>query len=188
MDVFGGGGSAASQKDFPSLISYDSIFGDSAIQLTLRDILVVGVTIPLMLLLTFFVRKTKWGTAMRAVAQNPAAAGLMGIDVERVIGYTFFLGGFLGGVAAVIYSLYNNTIYFQMGYRIGIDGFTAAVLGGIGHLPGAVLGGLVIGLMRALVDQYLATKWTNIVVFLVLILVLVFRPAGLLGAKVRDKV
>ena len=92
------------------------------------------------------------------------------------------------GVASVVFSLYNNTIYFQMGYRAGIDAFTAAVLGGIGSLPGAVLGGLSIGLVRALSDQYLETRWTNVMVFAILILVLVFRPAGLLGAKTREKV
>ena len=91
-------------------------------------------------------------------------------------------------LASVIFALYNNTIYFQMGYRAGIDAFTAAVLGGIGSLPGAVLGGLVIGLARAFSDQYLETQWTNVLVFAVLILVLVFRPSGLLGAKQKDKV
>ena len=100
--------------------------------------------------------------AMRAVAQDRLAAQLMGIPVDRVIGQTFLIGGGLAGVASVVSSVYNNTIYFQMGYRAGIDAFTAAVLGGIGSLPGAVLGGLVIGLARALCDQYIETRWTNV--------------------------
>jgi branched-chain amino acid transport system permease protein len=91
-------------------------------------------------------------------------------------------------VASVVFAIYNNTIYFQMGYRAGIDAFTAAVLGGIGNLPGAVLGGLVIGLARAFCDQYIATRWTNVLVFVVLILVLVFRPSGILGARIKEKV
>ena len=125
---------------------------------------------------------------MRAVAQNPTAAKLMGIEVDSIIGITFVIGGMLGGVAAVIYALNYNTIYFQMGFRVGIDAFTAAVLGGIGNLPGAVLGGILIGVIRALSDQYLATQWTNIVVFSLLIIVLVFRPSGLLGIRVKEKV
>ncbi len=125
---------------------------------------------------------------MRATAQNPMAAQLMGIDVDRVIGATFLIGGALGGAASVIYALYINTISFQMGYRTGLYAFTAAVLGGIGNLPGAVLGGLLIGLVRSLSDQYIEARWTNAVVFAILILILVFRPSGLLGARLREKV
>src|ERR1039457_1380994 len=141
-----------------------------------------------MVLLTWFVKGTRSGKAMRAVAQDRLAARLMGIPVDRVIGQTFLIGGALAGVASVVSSVYNNTIYFQMGYRAGIDAFTAAVLGGIGSLPGAVLSGLLIGLVRAFSDAYLATRWTNVMVFSILILVLVFRPSGLLGAKQREKV
>ena len=142
----------------------------------------------MMLGLTYFVKYTRMGKAMRAVAQNPMAAQLMGVDIDKVIGWTFAVGGSLGGVASVVYALCYNTIYFQMGFRVGIDAFTAAVLGGIGNLPGALLGGVSIGIIRALSDQYVATQWTNTVVFCVLILVLVFRPSGILGARVREKV
>jgi branched-chain amino acid transport system permease protein len=134
------------------------------------------------------IKFTRLGKAMRAVAQNPLAARLMGIDVDRTIGTAFFIGGGLAGVASVVYALYNNTIYYQMGFRVGIDAFTAAVLGGIGNLPGAVLGGIVIGLIRAMSDQYIATEWTNVCVFAVLILVLILRPSGLLGVSQREKV
>jgi branched-chain amino acid transport system permease protein len=149
---------------------------------------VLLVTVPLMLLLTLFVTATRIGTAMRATAQNPVAARLMGIDVDRVIATTFALGGGLGGVAAVVYCLSINAISFQMGYRLGMDAFTAAVLGGIGNLPGAVLGGLLIGVVRALCEGFIASEWSNVSVFAVLIVALVFRPAGLLGASVREKV
>ncbi len=188
MAVFGMGRTAAAPKDFPDLISNRSLLGDSAISFTVKDLMVIGITIPLMLGLTWFVKRTRTGKAMRAVAQDQLAAKLMGIPVDGVIGNTFLLGGALAGVASVVYALYNNTIYFQMGYRAGIDAFTAAVLGGIGSLPGAVLGGLLIGLVRAFSDQYLETRWTNVMVFTILILVLVFQPSGLLGAKQREKV
>jgi branched-chain amino acid transport system permease protein len=188
MDVFGAGKAAAAPRDFPVLVSNANLFGNANVQFTAKDLLVLLVTLPLMVGLTWFVRRTRAGKAMRAVAQDRVAAQLMGINVDRVIGQTFLLGGGLAGVASVVFALYNNSIYFQMGYRAGIDAFTAAVLGGIGSLPGAVLGGLLIGLARAMSDQYLATHWTNVIVFTILILALVFRPSGLLGAKHREKV
>ena len=188
MDVFGMGKAAAAPKDFPVLVSNDNLLGNPDVQFTAKDALVFVVTIPLMIALTWFVKRTRSGKAMRAVAQDQLAAKLMGIDVNRIIGVTFLIGGALAGVASVVSALYNNSIYFQMGYRAGMDAFTAAVLGGIGSLPGAVLGGLCIGLARAMSDQYLATRWTNVMVFAILILVLVFRPSGILGAKHREKV
>lgn len=188
MDVFGGGKAAASPKDFPDLLGYHNLLGDSEIQITSKDLLVLATTVPLMLGLTWFVTRTRLGTAMRACAQDPTAAALMGIDVNRVVSATFALGGALAGVASVVWCLYNNSLSFQMGYRVGIDAFTAAVLGGIGNLPGAVIGGVAIGLVRAFSDQWIATAWTNVVVFAVLIGFLIFRPSGILGARVREKV
>ena len=188
LESFGMGVAPASPKDFPSLLPTDNLLGESSVQISYRDLAVVGVTIPLLLLLSAFVKYTRWGVAMRAVAQNPDAAKLMGINVHRIVGLAFFIGGALGGVASVVYAVFNNTVYFQMGYRIGLDGFTAAVLGGIGNLTGAVIGGILIGVIRALSDQYIATRWTGVVVFSILVLVLVFRPTGLLGSRVREKV
>ncbi len=188
MEVFGMGKAAAAPKDFPVLVSNRNLLGDSNVQFTVKDLMVFVVTVPLMVALTWFVKRTRTGKAMRAVAQDRVAAQLMGIDVDRIIGMTFLIGGALAGVASVVFAQYNNTIYFQMGYRAGMDAFTAAVLGGIGSLPGAVLGGLLIGVSRAFSDQYIATRWTNVMVFAILILVLVFRPSGLLGAKHREKV
>jgi branched-chain amino acid transport system permease protein len=183
------GGSAAAPKDFPALFSADNLLGeDAALLITWRELFVWIVTIPIMAILTFVVQKTTMGKAMRAVAQNPMAAKLMGINVDRVIGQTFIIGGVLAGIASVVYSLYNNTIFFQMGYRAGMDAFAAAVIGGIGNLPGAFLGGLFIGIVRALSDGYIATSWTNVVVFSLLVAVLVFKPSGLLGAHFREKV
>jgi branched-chain amino acid transport system permease protein len=125
---------------------------------------------------------------MRAVSQNPTAAQLMGINVERVIGRTFVIGGVLGGFASVIYALYINTIGFQIGYINGLYAFTAAVLGGIGNIPGAVLGGLVIGLVRSLGAAYVGARWATAIIFGILIVILVFRPSGLLGERTREKV
>lgn len=183
------GGSAAAPKDFPALFSSDNLLGeDAALLITWRELFVWVVTIPIMAILTYVVQRTTMGKAMRAVAQNPTAAKLMGINVDRVIGQTFIIGGILAGIASVVYSLYNNTIFFQMGYRAGMDAFAAAVIGGIGNLPGAFLGGLFIGIVRALSDGYIATSWTNVVVFSLLVAVLVFKPSGLLGAHFREKV
>lgn len=178
----------AADKNVPNLVPARNLLGDSAVQFTLKDALVIGVTVPIMVGLTLFVKYTKLGTAMRATAQNPVAAQLMGIDVDRVIGATFVIGGALGGVASVIYALYINTISFQMGFQNGLYAFTAAVLGGIGNLPGAVLGGLVIGLVRALGSGYVDEKWTSALIFAILIVILIFRPSGLLGARTREKV
>jgi branched-chain amino acid transport system permease protein len=191
MEVFNNGNAAAAPKSFPDLLSSDNLLGDTAnVVITARDVMVALVTIPLMIGLTLFINRTRMGTAMRAVAQNPTAAKLMGIDVDRVIGQTFFIGGILAGVASVIAALYTGSIHFQMGYRNGMDAFTAAVLGGIGNLPGAVLGALVIGVVRAVMEGWVPNggQWSNTVVFATLICVLVFRPTGILGSRVREKV
>jgi len=192
MQVFGGGLAAAAPKSFPPLIPNTNVLHSlglsTNVQFTLRDLMVWGVTAPLLFSFALFVQYTRLGKAMRATAQNPVAAQLLGIDVNRVIGATFMLGGALGGFAAVIYPLFNPTIHFQLGYRSGMDAFTAAVLGGIGNLPGAMLGGILIGLVRSMSDQYIETRWTNAVVFSILILILIFRPNGLLGARTREKV
>jgi branched-chain amino acid transport system permease protein len=174
--------------NFPDILPNRNLLGIEALRFTAKDLLVILVTVPLMAGLTIFVRFTKLGKAMRATAQNPVAARLMGIDVDRVIGWTFAIGGLLAGAASVIYGLTINTVSFQMGYQNGLYAFTAAVLGGIGNLPGAMLGGIVIGLVRSLGSQYVGEQWTSALVFAILILLLVFRPSGLLGARTREKV
>jgi len=188
MEVFGGGRAAAAPKAFPSLISNQNLLGASGLRITPKDLVVVGSSLAVMAALYVFVRHSKLGKAMRATAQNPTAARLMGIDVDRVIAWTFAIGGALAGFAAVIYGLYINTINYQIGYQNGLYAFTAAVLGGIGNIPGAVLGGLVIGLVRAFGDQYIGAQWQPAVLFGMLIVILVFRPAGLLGAHTPEKV
>jgi len=173
--------------NFPDVLPNKNLLGSSSIRFTAKDLLVILVTVPLMAGLTVFVRFTKLGKAMRATAQNPTAARLMGIDVDRVIGWTFAIGGLLAGAASVIYGLTINTVSFQMGYQNGLYAFTAAVLGGIGNLPGAMLGGIVIGLVRSLGSQYVGEQWTSALVFAILILLLIFRPSGLLGERVAER-
>ncbi len=175
--------------NFPDLISNDNLIGkDSNIRITYKDVLIVAVTIPLMLALTVFVKVTRLGKAMRATAQNPIAAQLMGIDTNFVIAATFAIGGALAGAASLIYAVTVNTVSYTMGFQNGLFAFTAAVLGGIGRIPGAVLGGLVIGLVRSFGSAYVGEMWTNALVFGILIVILIFRPTGLLGTPAREKV
>jgi branched-chain amino acid transport system permease protein len=153
-----------------------------------KDLMVLAVTLPVMVALTLFVRRARLGKAMRATAQNPVAARLMGIDVDRVIATTFAIGGALAGVAAVVYGLYNNTVGYMMGFQTGLYAFTAAVLGGIGNIPGAVLGGVLIGLTRSLGSAYVGEQWSEALIFGILIVILIFRPSGILGARGGEKV
>jgi branched-chain amino acid transport system permease protein len=156
------------------------------------DVFAVAITVPLLIGLLWFVGATKYGKAMRATAQDPDAARLMGIDVDRTIALTFLLGGLMAGAAGLIYALYNGTIRFNQGFTAGLIAFTAAVMGGIGNLKGAVAGGLIIGVIQAISDSgdflglQLGPQWTPAVVFGVLILVMVFRPQGLFGEETRE--
>ncbi|HET6572442.1 MAG TPA: branched-chain amino acid ABC transporter permease [Fimbriiglobus sp.] len=174
--------------NFPNLLPDANLLEGSGVRVTAKDLMVIGVTVPLMVALTLFVKFTRLGRAMRATAQDPTAAKLMGIDTDRVIGATFAIGGGLGGAASVVYGLYVNTVSYQMGFQNGLYAFTAAVLGGIGSIPGAVLGGILIGLVRAWGSAYVGERWSGALVFVVLIVVLVFRPTGLLGSRTREKV
>ena len=164
-----------------------SVFGITNITISAEQVFVALVTIPLLLALSWFVTKTRQGKAMRATAQDPDTAGLMGVDVNRTIAITFLIGGALAGAAGVVQILYNNTTVWNLGFRFGLNSFTSAVLGGIGNLQGAVLGAMVLGLINAFSDRYLAANWTNAIVFAVLIGILVFRPTGLLGQQLADR-
>lgn len=188
MDVFGGGGQPAAPKSFPALLPTTNLLHSNTLTLQVKDVLVIAASLVIMAGLYVLVTRTKLGKAMRATAQDPQTARLMGIDVDAVIGATFLIGGGLAGFAAVVYALYINTVYYQMGYQNGLYAFTAAVVGGIGNIPGAVLGGLLLGLVRALSDQFIGAQWQPAVLFGVLIVILVFRPAGLLGSTAREKV
>jgi branched-chain amino acid transport system permease protein len=159
---------------------------DGVVYYTTRDLMVLLITIPALVALTWLVKATKPGKAMRATAQDRDASAMMGISVDRTISFTFALGGALAGAGAVVYALYIGTTYFQLGFRLGLIAFTSAVLGGIGNLNGAVLGGILIGLVAAYNDGFGDARWTYTVIFVILILILVFRPSGLLGEEVPE--
>jgi len=160
---------------------------DSFVRVTTKDVFVFVVTVPLVIALPLFIQRTKLGKAMRATAQDRDAAQLMGIDINRTIALTFLLGGALAGAAGLVSGLYNNTAGFQMGFSYGLNSFTAAVLGGIGNLNGAMLGGVFIGILAAMSDGYLDARWTPIVIFGTLNLVLIIRPSGILGQDLAER-
>jgi len=155
--------------------------------LRLREVLLWALAISLMVVLHYFVRRTKMGKAMQATAQDQEAARMVGVDVDSVVIVTFFMGSALAGAAGLIFGLYYNYTSFIIGYTAGLRAFTAAVLGGIGSIPGAMLGGVLIGLIESLGGQYLAVRWTDVIIFSILVLVLVFRPTGLFGTAAPSK-
>jgi branched-chain amino acid transport system permease protein len=155
--------------------------------LQLREVLVWSVSLALMFGLHFFVRHTRIGKAMQATAQDQEAARMMGVEVDRVVILAFFIGSALAGAAGLIFGLYYNFTSYVIGYSAGLRAFTAAVLGGIGNIAGAMIGGLVIGLIESLGGQFIAVRWTDVIIFSILILVLVFRPTGLMGLSVPQK-
>ncbi len=184
--VWGG----AYQRTIDSPFSSNNLLeplGITGISISTAQVFVAVVTVPLLVALSLFVGRTKQGRAMRATAQDPDTAGLMGVDVNRTIAITFLIGGLLAGAAGVAQILYNNYTVYNLGFRFGLNSFTAAVLGGIGNLQGAVLGALVIGEVNALSDFYLSPNWTQAIVFGVLIAILVFKPTGLLGQQLADR-
>jgi branched-chain amino acid transport system permease protein len=172
------------------ILPNSQIFHIGKADMTWNQLIVWIVTIPTLLVLVWLVQKTKSGKAMRAVAQDKDAASMMGIDVNRTIGFTFLTAGCLAGFAGVLYALFTTNVQYDTGFRLGLFAFTAAVLGGIGNLPGAVLGSLCIGLIEnfnaGLTKFTPGTDWTSTVIFVILILILVFRPEGLLGERTPE--
>ncbi|WP_045216164.1 branched-chain amino acid ABC transporter permease [Desulfonatronovibrio magnus] len=154
----------------------------------LLRILVLAASLALMGILYFFVQKTKTGTAIRAVAIDHGASKLMGINVNRIISLVFLIGPALGGAAGVMVGLYYGQVNFTMGWAFGLKAFIAAVLGGIGNIPGAMIGGLLLGVIEAMGAAFISTAWKDGIAFIVLILILIFRPTGILGERVADKV
>jgi branched-chain amino acid transport system permease protein len=174
----------ANNVPFPSLVP-DLRWGvlGSDVTVTLKNVLLWTAAIVLMFVLDSFVRRTWLGKAMRATAQDPEAARMMGIRIDLIILLTFFIGSALAGAAAVIFGLYYGLTSYIVGYLVGLRAFTAAVLGGIGNIPGAVLGGLLIGFVEAMSGQFIGTAWSDAVIFAVLVCVLVFKPNGVLGMQ-----
>ena len=181
--------------NYPSLEFLDkNIPITAALVIPVKSLLVIITALLTLIGLHIFVNKTKMGTAIRAVAQDPDTASLMGVPVNRVIALTFFVGGALGGLAGVLFGIHYSLVNPYSGFVPGIKAFTAAVLGGIGNIPGAMVGGMLLGLLEAFAASYLSlmtdgafgAEYKDVVAFLVLILILIFRPKGLLGETVRE--
>jgi branched-chain amino acid transport system permease protein len=176
-----------SPQGIPDVInSQHELFTIFGVQITNGDLLAVLVTVPLLIVMTTFIGRSRLGRAMRATAQDPEAARLMGINVDTTISLTFLIGGMLAGAAGLIYALYQTTIWYFQGFTAGLVAFTAAVMGGIGNVRGAVLGGLIIGFIQQISDNRIGSEWTPAVVFAYLILIMVFKPSGLLGEQTRE--
>jgi branched-chain amino acid transport system permease protein len=176
----------ANTQNFPDPIP-PIVFHIGTAQIAVFQIVIWVLSTLLMGGLYFFVQRSKLGKAMRATAQDPDAALMMGVDVNRVIMTAFFLGSALAGAAGFIFGLYYNFTNFGIGFTSGLRAFTAAVLGGIGNIPGAMLGGIIIGLIEAMAGQYIGAKWADVIIFSLLVLVLIARPAGLLGRLAPTK-
>ena len=171
---------------FPQLLP-NWRWGLGGAEVTFKQVVLFAVALVMMIGLSHLVKRTTLGKAMRATAQDADAARMMGIDVDRVVMLTFFLGSALAGAGSLFFGLYYGFTGYYIGYTTGLRAFTSAVLGGIGSIPGAVLGGLFIGLTQSLGGQIVGVKWTDVIIFSILISVLVFRPTGLLGARTPQK-
>ncbi len=174
----------------PRVLPHGAVFSVGGVTYTWDKLIVVIVTVPVLVGLMWLVLRTRQGKAMRATAQDRDAAAMMGINVNRTISFTFLLAGALAGAAGLLYALYFREVRYDTGFQLGLIAFTAAVLGGIGNLPGAVLGALSIGFIQAYNDGLRwhspGSDWTQSIVFSILILILVFRPEGLLGERTPE--
>jgi branched-chain amino acid transport system permease protein len=174
----------------PDVFPHSKVFSVGGVDYQWNHLIVVIITVPVLLTLLWLVQRTRQGKAMRATAQDKDAAAIMGINVNRTISFTFLIAGALAGAAGTLYSLWATTVRFDQGFQLGLIAFTAAVLGGIGNLPGAVLGAVTIGLIQSwnegLPWHMPGSDWTQSIVFSILILILVFRPEGLLGEKTPE--
>ncbi len=174
---------------FPQVIPNPSL-AVGGVTIAAKQVLVMSLAVVMMIALQLFVYRTKMGKAMRATAQDRDAAQLMGININTTIAMTFLIGSALAGAAGFVSGVYYGTTWFFNGFEAGLKAFTAAVLGGIGNIAGAMLGGFLIGLIESIATQYIpgGAQWSNVVVFSVLVLVLIFRPSGLLGESLPEKV
>jgi branched-chain amino acid transport system permease protein len=175
-------------KFFPQIVRAHQFDLGAGVTISNQQVIVIVVSIALMLALRFIVLYTRVGKAMRAVSYSHTAASLMGISVDRIITFTFVLGSMLAAAAGVLVALQNPKIDPLMGIMPGLKAFVAAVLGGIGNIPGAVLGGLVMGIAEVMVVGYLSPTWRDAIAFVLLIAILLFRPAGILGRNTAEKV
>ncbi|MDE5681831.1 MAG: branched-chain amino acid ABC transporter permease [Mailhella sp.] len=172
---------------YPESVRPTTIISLFGMGVPLIRFVLIGASVMLMLILYWFIHRTKTGTAIRAAAIDQGAAKLMGINVNRIIALVFLIGPGLGGVAGLMVGLAYGQIDYSMGFSYGLKAFTAAILGGIGNIPGAMIGGLILGLVETLGAAYLTIAWKDAISFFVLILILIIRPTGILGERVADK-
>ncbi len=175
-------------KIFPSSVVPNTNYDIHGVYISLMQVLVLVISFVLMVALYLFVNRTKLGTAMRACAIDQDAARLMGIDVDRVIVTTFVIGSALGAVGGLFIGMYYRGIYFNMGWIYGLNAFVAAIIGGIGNIPGAMLGGMLLGIFNAFIAGYISSSWSLALTYVLLIIIMIFRPTGILGERVAEKV
>lgn len=180
---------SSNPRKFPSIVENKNIvLFNGKLSISNISLITIGVCLVIMVALTLFINKTKTGMAMRACAEDKGAAALMGINVNKTISITFAIGSALAAVSAILLCMSYDTITPTLGSMPGIKAFTAAVFGGIGSVPGALVGGLLLGVIEILAKAYISTELSDAVVFAVLIIVLLIKPAGLLGKKIHEKV
>ena len=186
--VFGANPRVINTNAIPSFLSADSNIKLGAINISILTIFVIAITLICMYVLNLFIKKTKLGKATRAVSQDTGAAKLMGINVNLTIAITFAIGSGLGALGGVLYAIMYPRIEPYMGMLPGLKAFIAAVFGGIGSIPGAMVGGYVLGIVESYTKGYISSTWANPIVFGVLVLILIFRPNGLFGKNQKEKV
>jgi len=175
-------------KIFPSNLFPSTVWQIHGVVFTFTQAMILGVSAILMIALYIFINKTKMGTAIRATAIDQDAAKLMGINVNRVIMIIFIVGSSLGAVAGLFIGINYRGITFDMGWMYGLNAFIAAIMGGIGNIPGAMLGGILLGLFNAMISGYISSAWAETFTFVLLVVILIFRPTGILGETVAEKV
>lgn len=174
---------------FPGILP-ESSFQWGGVLIRYDNLIILGMTIFFISIMFVFIKRTRMGAAIRAVSQDAEAAAMMGINIDRTVAITFFIGSALGAVAGILIGAYNNIIRFDMGLMGGVKGFSAAVVGGLGNVYGAIVGGLILGLVETIASAFIpgGTPYTDVFAFLVVIFFLIFRPSGILGEKIYEKV
>ncbi len=175
-------------KIFPSEIFPQTVWTINGVVFTFTQVIILGLSSVLMIGLYIFINKTKIGTAIRAVAIDQDAAKLMGINVNQIILIIFVIGSILGAIAGLFIGVYYRGVTFNMGWMYGLNAFIAAIIGGIGSIPGAMIGGLLLGLFNAMISGYVSSEWAETFTFILLIVILIFRPRGILGEVTAEKV
>ncbi|GIH68302.1 branched-chain amino acid ABC transporter permease [Sphaerimonospora thailandensis] len=173
------------QVPVPRLLDRETVVTIGNTDIRNDHLIIVGAAVIMMILLDVFVSRTRIGRGIRATSQDPETATLMGVDINKVIRTTFFVGGAMAGVAALLYAMEFENLRYNVGFLLGVKAFTAAVLGGIGNLRGALLGGLALGLIENWGSIFFGSEWKDVIAFTVLVLVLLFRPTGILGESLQ---